>query len=617
MAANSSIVLTDLDFDALKQNFKNFLSTQTVFKDYDFSGSNINVLLDVMSYNTYLNAFYLNMVASEMFLDSAQKYDSVISHAKELNYVPRSAASSVGQMSLVLTADSPGQIQIPKGTRFSGVNSNGVFNFVTNQLSSHVSTTNTYNVSNLMVYEGKYFTDSYIVDYSNESQKYLLNNKNADISSLEVTVSENNGANVTVFAKAETLYGLNGSSNVYFLQAAQNNLYEIIFGDGLFGRVPLNGSSVSINYRVCNGISADGISSFTLVDDLSNVNTKAIQLTSITTTAVSSGGGDQETIDSVKFSAPRYFATQQRAVSQDDYSSLVLANFGSEISDINVYGGETVEPKKYGRVIIALKPSNGTIAPDYVKNKVSNYLIDYIALPNRVEITDPDYLYVSLISYIQYDPKTTTKTVSELETAVLNAIDTYSTNNLELFGNDLRYSRLVSEIDNADTSITSNQTDLRIVKRLNPKLNYPTPYTIDVNNVIYYEGQTIDTGIPHTELYLSSFDTHVEHASVISDRFTWVSSEGIEYPLAYIADDGAGNLKIYAELQQKIQSVTNIGVVDYAAGILKINDLLTSSYTNYISVYIRSRDVDIYAKNDKIIIIDPADITLSFSETRR
>jgi hypothetical protein len=331
----------------------------------------------------------------------------------------------------------------------------------------------------------------------------------------------------------------------------------------------------------------------------------------------SAGGANQESIESVKFSAPRYFATQQRAVASDDYSSLVLNNFGGVISDVNVYGGETIEPKKYGRVIIVVKPANGTIAPDYIKSQIASYLKDFIALPNRVEIGDPDYLYVSIISYVQYDPKQTTKSISEIQAAVLNSITNYSMNNLEYFGNDLRFSRLSTDIDNADSSITSNQTDLRAVKRLSPKLNYATSYKLDMNNVIYYEGGTLDTGIPHTELYISNFDTHVEHASVISDKFTWVDSAGTEYPLSYIADDGAGNIKIYSTVQLNIQSIANIGSVDYTNGLIQINNLTTSYYSNYINLYVRTRDSDIYAKNDKIILIDPTDVSIIVTETRR
>ena len=616
MAANSSVVLTSLDFDTLKQNFKSFLATQSVFKDYDFNGSNINVLLDVMSYNSYLNSFYLNMVASEMFLDSAQKYDSVISHAKELNYTPRSARSSVSEVTLTLNADSPGQIQIPKGTRFAGTNSNGIFSFVTNELSSHISISNTYTIANLMIYEGKYFTDSYIVDNTLETQRFLLTNQNADTDSLQVTVYENNGANTTVFAKAPNLFGLNANSSVYFLQAAENNLYEVVFGDGLFGRVPLNGATVSINYRVSSGIIADGITTFTLVDDLSNSNPKKISPVSIAVNFSSSGGANQESIDSVRFSAPRYFAAQQRAVAVDDYSSLILDNFGGVVSDVNVYGGETVEPKKYGRVILVIKPANGTIAPDYVKSQIRNYLKDYIALPNRIEVQDPDYFYVYVNTNVQYDSKRTTNSLSTIKTSILNSVVNYSKMNLEMFGNDLRYSRLTSDIDNSDTSVTSNQTELRLIKRLAPKLLYATSQTLNMENQIYVETGTVAVNIPHTELYITTYDIHFEHASVISDKFTWVADDGTNYDYSYIADDGIGNVKIYSSLNGKIVPLMVIGTVDYINGIIQINNLTVSNYSNYISLYVKTVDSDLYAKNDKIIIIDSTDVSINVTTVK-
>lgn len=615
--ANSSLTLSSIDFDTLKSNFKQYLASQSVFKDYNFDGSNISVLLDVMAYNTYLNSFYLNMVASEMFLDSAQKYDSVVSHAKELNYVPRSYRSSVADLSFNVTSTGfTGQLIIDKGTKFTGTNANGSFVFTTDQLMSFTSPNNQFTVANLMIYEGTYFQDAYTVDYNIENQQFLVSNKNVDLSSLTVTVVENNGSNTTVFNKSETLFGLNDLSEIFFVQPAQNNLYEIVFGDGLFGRKPINGATIQIDYRISNGVDAEGITSFVLDDPLGPINGGLAGIGDITVNTPSTGGSNQESIESVKFSAPRYFATQQRAIASDDYSALVLNNFGGQISDVIVYGGETVEPKKYGTVLVCLKPAGGTIAPNYIKNQISNYLLDYIALPNRVELTDPDYTYVSVISYVQYDKTKTTKTLTEISSIVLDSIVNYSSNNLELFGNDLRYSRLISDIDNSDTSITSNQTELRLVKRIAPLLNYSYSETFDINNVIYYEGGTIDTGIPHTELYLSTFDTHVEHASLISSRFT-ATLDGTNYELSYIAEDGAGSIKLYTPINGTIAPIATVGSIDYTAGTFSISNLLINAYTNYISIYIRTRDSDIYANKNKIILIEPSDVTLSITETQR
>ena len=615
--ANSSLVLSSVDFDTLKQNFKTFLSTQSVFKDYNFDGSNINVLLDVMAYNSYLNAFYLNMVASEQFLDSAQKYDSVISHAKELNYLPRSTRSSVTDLTVVFeTTGLFGKMTIPKGAKFTGTNSNGTFTFTTDELSTYVSSNNTFAISNLMIYEGIYFKDTYIIDYDLENQQFLINNKNVDIDSITLTVVENNGANSSVYNRVETLFGLDSESEVYFLQGAQNQKYEVVFGDGLFGKRPQNGAVLSIDYRISLGTDSDGITSFTFDDDLSLINGGFVGINSITVNYPSNSGANQESIDSIKFSAPRYFATQQRAVSSDDYSSLILNNFGGEISDVIVYGGETVEPKLYGRVIVSIKPTSGTIAPNYIKERIENYLLDYIALPNRIVISDPDYIYCSVKSKVQYDKTITGKTNSEIKSAALTAIINYSTNNLEKFGNDLRYSRLVTDIDNSDQGITSNDTDLRIIKRISPKLNFTTSFELEFNNVIYYDNTIYNSGIEHAALHDSELDMHIDHASIFSTFFTYNAKDGNTYNFCFFEDKDS-IVNVYTIVGEEIILVEEVGTVDYLNGKVILNDINIASYDNYVSIYARPRDKDILSSKNKIVLIDSNDVNISVTETRR
>lgn len=618
MATNSPLTLSSIDFDTLKENFKEFLKTQSVFKDYDFDGSNINVLLDVMSYNSFLNAFYLNMVASEMFLDTAQKYDSVISHAKELNYLPRSAKSSIAEINLSLqTTINSGKLNIPKGTRFAGFNANGSFTFTTDQAKVLSSGSNTFITANLLIYEGDYYKDSFVVDYSIENQQFILTNKNIDVNSLTLNVVENNGSSNTEFKRVETLFGLNGQSNVYFLQGAQSDSYEIVFGDSLFGRKPQDGAVLNANYRVSSGIEADGITVFNLQDDFGPINSGQITSSTITLVSSSSGGSEKENMDSVRFSAPRYFATQQRAISSDDYKSLVLVNFGGEISDVTVYGGQEIEPKLYGRVIVAVKPTTGTIAPNYIKNKIYNYLQDYIALPNRIVITDPEYTYCKIFTEVQYDPKSTTKTSSEIQTAVLNSILNYSSNNLEKFANDLRYSRLTSSIDSADSSITSNDTELRIIKRIVPNFNQNTTYNISVGNVLYYDASIFSDNAQHKQLHDSEIDARYSHATLISSNFTYNANDGQVYELAFFEDDAKGNILLYAPIGTTLLPIETVGTIDYATGNINLNEINVASYSNYISLYIRSRFKDIYAAQNKIISIDPNDVTISVIETQR
>lgn len=618
--ANTALNLSSLDFDTLKENFKQFLRSQSAFKDYDFSGSNINVLLDIMSYNSYLNSFYLNMVASEMFLDSAQKYDSVVSHAKELNYVPRSTRSSAANVNVTITVGNPvGSLVIPKETKFTGVNSNGSFVFTTDETKILTSANSTYSINELQIYEGDYYQDSYVVNYDIENQLYTISNQNVDIDSVTVNVIENNGATNTEFTRAQTLFGLNSDSKIYFIQGSQNGLYEVVFGDGLFGRKPLDTATVVIRYRVSSGISGDGVSEFFLSDDLTlnNQTSGEITVNSVLVSSNSSGGASQESIESIRFAAPRYFATQQRAVSADDYASLVLSNFGGEISDVIVYGGQEVEPKLYGRVIISLKPSNGTVTPDYIKSKISNYLLDYIALPNRILISDPEYTYCYVKSTVQYDPTSTSKTPEEIKTQVLNSVISYSSGNLEKFGNDLRYSRLVNEIDNSDTSITSNDTELRIIKRLTPKFNTKTTYSIDVGNVLYYDATTTVSNEQHSLLHANEVDARLAHSTLISSTFTYNSTDGNAYPLSFFEDDAQGNINVYTTIGTEIIKLDNVGTIDYSTGLVKLNNINIADYTTYISLYIRSRYKDIFATQNKIILIEPSDVNIEIIETVR
>lgn len=619
MAANSSLNLSSLDFDTLKENLKTFLKSQSVLKDYNYEGSNMNVLLDVLSYNSYLNSFYLNMVASEMFLDSAQKLDSVISHAKELNYVPMSYSGAIANVDIVFEttgiSTTTGILSIPKGTRFFGTNSNGTYQFVTTDTSSYASTNDTFSVANLQIREGSYNNESYLVNYDIENQRFVLSDARIDTDTLNVYVVENFGASNTLFTRKPTLFGLDSTSNVYFLQATQNGQYEIIFGDNNFGRKPLNASTVLVEYVVTEGSDGNGISELTLSDDIGPVNGGSIVSSVVSVSANSAGGANQESIDSIRFNAPRYFATQQRAVSSDDYASLVRANFQGQISDVAVFGGETLPEKKYGRVIVCLKPSAGDIAPNYVKDSIVRYLQDYIALPNRVETADPDYLYVKLDSSIQYDPYATDKTVSEIRNIVLSAINTYSDQHLEMFAEDLRYSRLIAHIDDSDPSVVSNQTDFRIIKRMSPLVNRTYTETLYFNNTIYLENQPTYSQ-SHIEFHGSNYNVHFAHASVISSLFTYNHTDGVAYPFSYFEDDSHGNMDVYSLVGNQVTKLATIGTVDYTTGKVILNNISVNSYNSHISIYAKTADRDIFAGPKNIIVIDPNDVTVTVEEKR-
>ena len=606
--ANSSLDLTSLDFNTLKDNFKQYLKSQTVFKDYNFEGSNMNVLLDVMSYNSYLNSFYLNMVASEMFLDSAQKLDSVVSHAKELNYLPKSSKSPAAVISF--TANTVGvsnPFTIPKGTLFSGTNANGTFTFTTDQTHTYVSSNSSYTVTDLTIFEGTYVQDAFVHDSTITNQRFVLTNSTIDLDSLTVTVYENNGQNIVVYKRAETLYNLTDTSKIYFVQAAQNNQYEIVFGDGILGKVPQNGAVITCEYRITLGNAGDGINNFTCIQDLGPINGGQVRIPSITVTTTSVDGAVAETIESIRKLAPRYFATQQRAVSSDDYSSLISTKFGTLINDVSVYGGETLEPKLYGRVVVAVKPANGLIAPTYLKDEITSYLTNFIGLPTRVVITDPDYLYCDVNTTVQYNTAVTRNTANDIRNYVLNNILGFSHDHLEKFGNDFRYSKFVAHIDDADASITSNDTKINIVKKIAPKLNYATSFSLDYNNASEKE---------MTSPGYTTKNAFSDEPVLTSSSFTYVDENNVEYPFSYMRDDNIGNIVVYNVTQGTFNILNkSIGTINYDTGKVVIKNLKTSYYETYIKIKMIPNNKDIIASQNKIIIIDPTDVVINIIET--
>jgi len=602
--SNSSLSVSSLDFDTLKQNFKTYLQNQSVLKDYNFEGSNINVLLDVMTYNSHLNSFYLNMVASEMFLDSSQKYDSVASHSKELNYLPISNRSSVAFLDLEFeTTGIDGPFTIPKGTRFSGSNSNNSFEFVTNEVNIITSANDTYSISNVEVLEGSFFQDSFIYDSTDETQVLRLSNENIDVNTLTVSVIENNGANTFNYTRAENLLGINKNSQVFFLQPSDNNRYEIVFGNDIFGRRPKNFSIVTAEYIVNNGKDSNGISDLSLVDDLGPINSGEVNNVTSTVVTNSADGAFQETIDDVKFRAPRFFATQQRAVASNDYSALVLARFGGALSDVNVYGGQEVEPKQYGKVLLSLKPASGTIAPDFLKNDVLNYLLDYIALPNRVVFVDPDFFYIHVISTVQLNTVTSLKSVSDIGALVTQDILDFGTDTLSKFDNDFRYSKFVTSIDAVDENITSNDTQVRLLSRQTPKVNEKVSFIIKYNNELEAR-KTLCTGYTHNSVVLTT------------TQFTYLDDDDNETEFAQIKDDGNGNLEVYKEISGQLVTIkSNIGSINYSTGKVEVDNIKIKGYDQYISFLVNTKNKDVISSQNMILLIDNSNVNVNVIET--
>jgi len=578
--ANSTLNVTSLDFDTLKANFITFLKSQDVYKDYNFEGSNMNVLLDVMSYNSYLNSFYLNMVSSEMFLDSAQKLDSVVSHAKELNYLPRSSRSAKAVVSFTIdTVDVDNPFIIPKGTIFSGSNSNGSFNYVTSEETSYFSTNSTYAVSNLEIYEGSYVNDTFVIDLSNEMQRFVLSNQYVDTNSLIVSVSEDNGSTNTVYSYASTLYNLTSNSTVYFLQAAQNQKYEMTFGDGVFGKSLKNGAIIYTNYRVSSGSSGNGIKEFVISQDLGSINGGTAPFPTIVVDSPSIGGANAEGIESIRYNAPRYYQTQNRCVTAQDYISLILQEF-PEVEHVNVFGGAVTNTNvEYGTVYISTSTYSGTPLPDLRKQDIVTYVNELSPIGIATKIIDPEYLYITLDTTVHVDFKKTVTTPSTIKNKIITEIKNFNVNHLQDFNSAFRVSKLEQHINDSDVGIMSNETYSKIYKEFSPYLNSPFTISLDLQN-------------------------NIQKGSVTSTSFFYGNQEYVFTDYIETMDEAYeanGNLYKYNTIDKSFEKA---GTVNYSTGVIDINQIIYTDIGGGIKVYATPVNRDIYCRQNTILEID-------------
>jgi len=587
--------LTTLDFASIKENLKLYLKSQDLFRDYDFEASNINVLLDVLAYNTSLNGFYLNMVANEMFLDSALLRDSIVSHAKELNYIPRSFRSAQARVNITLRDNSENAtVLIPRGTSFTGTAGSRNFTFTTNQNIQAFSTDtqNVFLATDVVLYEGDYVQDSYVADTQNPV-RYLITNKTVDTTSLRVTVIEDNGATVLNYDIRDSLFGLGATSQVFFLQAAENDSYEILFGDGVIGRPPKNNSIVLIEYRACNGELPNGIRTFAADDDITTAT-----VTDIRVLSRASGGSIPESVESIKFNAPRAFTTQERVVTAQDYATLLKANF-SEINDIAAYGGEEFDPPQFGKVIIAVDLKNTDSLPDTYRAKYRDFIKPRSPLSIDPVFIVPNYMYLTVSSNVKYDITQTALGVDDMKSLVVSAIQSFNFNNLNGFNKTLRYSKFIAAIDGAQDAIISNDTTVEATQFISLNVAERTNYTIDfgmplVNDIGQKQGDHSSN----------------QRAVVRTDTFLYQGEQ------CSIEDNGLGDLIIIKSTTSTHTQLTSIGSVNYETGVLRINNFLPQDQKPQIKVTVTPREKDITAKNRSILRVLDADINVRIEQVR-
>ncbi len=476
--ANSSIQFADLDFADIKSSLITFLKSQDTFKDYNFSGSGLSVLLDILAYNTQYNAYYLNMVGNEMFLDTALQRSSVVSQAKVLNYTPKSTIAPAATINLTSYGVTTSLLTLPKFTQFISEAIDGVNYIFVNDDSYTVSVVSgEANFTDVTLKQGTPVDYSFVVDTtSNPELLFEIPDETIDTTTLKVTV-EDSGTNSfsTIYTQASDVLLLDGTSTVYFLQEGLNGNYEIYFGDNIIGKKLIDGNIVRLSYLSTNGTAAAGANSFIMLDSLTGFSN-----TSIFSITPATNGGEKESIDSIKFQAPKSYAAQNRAVSKNDYITLIQQNqLGYAFDAVNVWGGQENDPPVYGQVFVSIKPVGAFTFTDTQKERIIKDVIEPISiLTVDPVLVDPDYTYLNITANALYDPRKTNLTAAQIKDKIKTAIVSVTNDTLDTFNSTFLATDVNDAIKSSDPSIITNELSLRVQKKFYPTLTVPTSYKL-------------------------------------------------------------------------------------------------------------------------------------------
>jgi hypothetical protein len=592
---NDKFEISELDFDSIKTNLISYLKSQDTFKDFDFEGSGIQQIINLLAYNTNYNSYYLNMVANEMFLDSADLRDSVVSRAKALGYVPRSAQAprATVYFEVNVGTDTPGSVTIPAKTKVKTKIDNKVYYFslresiqaTFNRLDS--DNNRIYKSDNVLIYEGSPLRQQYIVDVNNVDQRFIIPNQGVDTQLLGVTVQRSPTNTLTdKYEPVTNITNINGETNAFFIQEIPGGLYEVYFGDGNIGKALSHNNVVIIDYINTNGPEANKASLFTTTGTVG----AGYDFRCFTVDKASSGA-DRESTQSIKLLAPLHYDTQNRAVTANDYKTLLLENYGN-IDAVSTWGGEDNNPPVYGKVFISLKPKDDFIISDSVKQQIIDSVIGTKNIVSITpEIIDPDYIYLGITSEVNYARELTTKSAEDLRGIVRSSIVSYFDTYLNTFQKYLRYSRFTRSLDDSDPAIVGSETKITMKKIIEPNFGVATTYTFAFNNEISnpHEGHT---------------------GAVLSEEFTYGNQTE-----CYIADDGTGALHIFKVIGQTITTVVaDIGTVDYDSGTVIVNNFAPVAMADEGATLVMTTvpaNQNIYVVRNQIISIREEDILLS------
>jgi len=588
--------ISELDFENIKGSLKRFLSNQNEFKDYDFEGSSLSILLDLLAYNTHYLAYNANFVANEMFLDTAQLRSSVASLAKLVGYTPNSARAPIADLKLVINDGTGSTITIPAGTKFTSSIDDLTYSFVTVADKTVQPVDGVYTAQSLNVYEGTYVSYNYTYDEQDIDQRFLISSDRVDTTTIKVVI-QNSPSDVTtnVYTKATSITELDGTSKVFFLQEAEDGQYEIYFGDGVIGKKLDDGNIINVSYVVTNKTEANGATAFTLAGSISG-------FTDITATVNSSaqGGAEPESLQSIKKNTPDFYSSQDRAVTIEDYKSKVKQLYANTQS-VSAWGGENAETPFYGRVYISILPTSGSNLTESTKARIVTNLKKYSVASVTPVIIDPEITNVLLTSTVKFDEKSTTKVADTIKSDIITTITNYNSNTLQKFDTIFRHSKLTGLIDDTDESILSNITTVRLRKSFVPTIGSSTKYTINFANALY--------------------NPHSGHASVEGGILssTGFKIDGDATNVWFLDDDGQGNVRRY-RMDGSVRSYANStqGTINYLTGLVEVNSLNVSNIENIrgaastvIEITVKPNSNDLVPIRNQILEIDVANSSVT------
>src|SRR5210317_1882009 len=592
MATNLNV--TELDFADIKQNLKNFLKQQTEFNDYDFDGSGLNVLLDVLAYNTHYNATNAHYSLNESFLDSAQIRGNVVTRAKLLGYTPRSVLSPRGKVDIVVTKPNTGTIptvlELTRGTKLNTVVGGEEFQYVvleTQQATLNAVSVNTWTFSDVVIAEGSVRELKYRVDNDIENQKFQLSDYDADTSTLRVRVQQNEESkSFDIYTQFKTLKNIDSTSKVYYLQENPSGYYEVFFGDGITGFKPTNNNIVTIDYVITNGKESNGANSFSMVDNIGGFSDIAVSLDT-----AASGGAQAETMESIRFNAPLTFIAQNRAVTADDYASIIKKEFNN-IDSISTWGGEDNDPPDYGRVYICIKPLLADQLTIAEKTDIKGVILKGKNVVSITpEIVDTNFTFLELDVAFKYNPNLTDRSSVELQSVVRDTITDYNFNNLNKFDGVFRHSQLTRAIDNSDPSILNTIIRPRMFQNITPLNNADNNFSLSFVAPFYQSGE--------------------------SDRFILSSSafkiNNVDHFFGDVPISGSTNrtVIVYKVVNNiNVTEIADAGLIDVLKGTVTLNNFRPDT-TNAIKITILPNSLDLAPKRDQLISIDNNSVVIT------